>query len=235
MWPSSHCRSAARLATISLVNAQILLFDGFDPLDAIAPFEVLCAGSDALGGELTVELVAADGPRPVVSGNRGLTLTASATLDPEKPGFIVIPGAVGPIEGDPDEVDTIPVLLARFGETPAVGLLRRALANPEVIVACVCGGSLALAMACLLEGRHAATHHLGTDVLEATGARVVDARVVDDGDLVTSGAVTSGLDLALYLLQRSYGPKIALAVESMFGYERRGTVWTDTGRLAEAF
>src|SRR5947208_1676821 len=80
--------------------------------------------------------------------------------------------------------------------------------------------------AVLLEGRHAVTHHLGMDVLDATGVKVVDARVVDDGDLVTAGGVTSGLDLALHLLQRSYGPRAALAVESLFAYERRGTVWT---------
>lgn len=103
--------------------------------------------------------------------------------------------------------------------------MREALANPEITVATVCGGSLALAMAGLLEGRHAATHHLGMDVLEATGVNIVHARVVDDGDLVTSGSVTSGLDLALHLLDRSYGPRVAIAVESLFGYERRGTVW----------
>ncbi len=43
--------------------AQIVLFDGFDPLDVIAPYEVLVAGSDYLGGELGVELVSAEGPR----------------------------------------------------------------------------------------------------------------------------------------------------------------------------
>ena len=67
------------------------------------------------------------------------------------------------------------------------------------------------------------------DVLEATGVNIVHARVVDDGDLVTSGAVTSGLDLALHLLERSYGPRVAIAVESLFAYERRGTVWTNNG------
>ena len=108
---------------------------------------------------------------------------------------------------------TIPVLLARFGETAAVPLMRQAMDNPEITVATVCGGSLALAMAGLLDGRHANTHHLGVDVLEATGAILVNARVVDDGDLVTAGGVTSGLDLALHLLNRSYGPRVALAVE----------------------
>ncbi|HEY6649504.1 MAG TPA: DJ-1/PfpI family protein [Mycobacterium sp.] len=208
------------------MHAQIVLFDGFDPLDATAPFEVLAAGSDAAGGELVVELVSAEGPRAVVSGTRGLQLNATAQLDPAKPGYVIVPGASGPIDGDPDEVDTIPVLLARFGETEAVPLMRKAMDNPDITVATVCGGSLALAMAGLLEGRNAVTHHLGMVVLEAAGVNVIHARVVDDGDLVSSGGVTSGLDLALHLLDRAYGPRVALAVESLFAYERRGTVWT---------
>lgn len=219
----------------SVAHAQIVLFDGFDPLDVIAPYEVLVAGSDAVGGELDVELVSAEGARAVVSGSRGLALQATSQLDPARPGYIIVPGAVGPLEGDPDDgVTTIPVLLARFGETAAAPLMREAMDNPDVTVATVCGGSLALAMAGLLDGRHANTHHLGVDVLEATGAIPVRARVVDDGDLVTSGGVTSGLDLALYLLDRCYGPRIALAVEEMFAYERRGTVWTSSGRLPVA-
>ena len=208
------------------MHAQIVLFDGFDPLDAIAPFEVLAAGSQEVGGELDVEFVSAEGPRPVLSGTRGMVLNATAQLDPAKPGYVIVPGASGPIDGDPDEVDTIPVLLARFGETAAVPLIQKAMENPDITVATVCGGSLALAMAGLLEGRHAVTHHLGMDVLDATGVHVVHARVVDDGDLITAGGVTSGLDLALHLLQRSYGPRVALAVESLFAYERRGTVWS---------
>ena len=217
------------------MHAQIVLFDGFDPLDAVAPFEVLLAGSDALGGGLHVELVSGEGPRAVISGSGGLILQATAQLDPGKPGYVIVPGASGPVEGDPDQgVETIPVLLARFGETAALPLVRQAMADPEVTVATVCGGSLALAMAGLLDGRHANTHHLGVDVLEATGAIPVNARVVDDGDLVTAAGVTSGLDLALYLLDRSFGPRIALAVEQLFAYERRGTVWSNNGRLAKA-
>jgi transcriptional regulator GlxA family with amidase domain len=211
--------------------AQVVLFDGFDPLDVIAPFEVLAAGSDAVGGELIVELVAGEGPRSVVSGTRGLALTATAALESTKPGYLVVPGASGPVEGDPDHgAETIPVLLARFAATDTMRLIGQALANPEVTVAAVCGGSLALAMAGLIEGRNAVTHVLGMDVLEATGVNAVRSRVVDDGNLVTAGGVTSGLDLGLYLLERQYGPRVAQAVETLFEYERRGTVWTNTGR-----
>ena len=222
-WPLADGR---RSDDDSAMHAQLVLFDGFDPLDIIAPFEVLAAGSDAVGGDLVVELVSAEGPREVISGTRGLALRATTALDPDKPGYVIVPGASGPTEGDPDDgVETIPVLLARFGETGAVDLIRQALNNPDITVATVCGGALALAMAGLIEGRNAVTHHLGMDVLEATGVTAVHARVVDDGDLVTSGGVTSGLDLALHLLARSYGPRVALAVERLFDFERRGTVW----------
>ena len=215
--------------------AQIVLFDGFDPLDAIAPYEVLLAGGIAANGALNVEMVSAAGPREVISGSGGLTLHATATLDPDKADIIIVPGAAGPINEPDDgrEIDTIPILLARTMDTDLPSLMRKALANPKVIVTTVCGGSLALAMAGLLEDRHVVTHHMGMDGLSATGAIPIHARVVD-GDLITSGGVTSGLDLALYLLERQFGPRIAHAVEELFAYERRGTVWHHTGLTPSA-
>lgn len=214
-----------------LLLAQIVLFDGFDPLDVIAPFEVLSAGSDMIGGELEVQLVALETVGPVRSGTRGLELTATHLLRPDEPGFVIVPGASGPIVGDPDEIDTIPVLIGRLGTTTLPAAIQRTFAAPDTLVATVCGGSLALAMAGLLEGRTAVTHRLGIDVLEATGVHVVNARVVDDGNLVTAGGVTSGLDLGLYLLERHYGPQVAHAVEELFEYERRGTTWRATGTI----
>lgn len=220
-----------------MMHAQIVLFDGFDPLDVIAPYEVLWAGGVAAGGALTVELAAAEGPREVVGGSGGLVLRATATLDPDRADLIIVPGAAGPISQPEDgrEIDTIPIVLARTLETALPVLMRQALENPTVTVAAVCGGALALAMAGLLEGRHAVTHHLGMDLLGATGAIPIHARVVDDGDLVTAGGVTSGLDLGLYLLERQLGPRIARAVEELFEYERRGTTWHARGLEAVAW
>jgi transcriptional regulator GlxA family with amidase domain len=123
----------------------------------------------------------------------------------------------------------IPVLLGRTLTTELPTLMKAAMENPEVTTAAVCGGSLVLAMAGLLEGRHATTHHMGLDMLDATGAHAVHARVVDDGDLVTGAGVTSGLDLGLYLLEREVGPRIAHVVEELFAHERRGTVWRHRG------
>ncbi|MFV8320714.1 DJ-1/PfpI family protein [Mycobacterium sp. 23] len=213
------------------MHVQIVLYDGFDPLDVIGPLEVLAAGSEFVGGELAVSLVSAQGARNVTSGTLGLTLTATDALDPDRAGCVLVPGAAGPIAGDPDDgVETIPVLLARAAGTELSPLLATAFQNPEITVAAVCGGSVIMAMAGLIEGRHAVTHHLGLDLLDAAGVNAVAARVVDDDDLVTSGGVTSGLDLALHLLERWYGPRIAHAVEELFEYERRGIVWRNAGR-----
>jgi len=214
------------------MHVQIALFDGFDPLDAIGPCEVLWAAGLFAEGSVTVELASAEGPRPVVAGSGGLVLQATATLDPVVADVIVVPGAAGRIgdqEGDPDDGDTIPVLLARTLDTHLPRLIGNALDDPQVTVACVCGGSLILAMAGLIEGRPAVTHHLGMDLLDATGTRAVAARVVDDGDLITGGGVTSGLDVALHLVERFIGPQIAHAVEELFDFERRGVVWRESG------
>ncbi|PBC46499.1 glutamine amidotransferase [Rhodococcus sp. ACS1] len=211
------------------MHVQIALFDGFDPLDVIAPFEVLHAGGLFAAGAVTVALASVEGARDVPSGTGSLSLRATEVLDTSRADVILVPGASGRVEERTEGDDTIPKILGRTLETRLPDVLREACTDPELIVATVCGGSLVLAMAGLIEGRHAVTHHLGMDLLDATGVVVVDARVVDDGDLVTAAGVTSGLDLGLYLLERELGPRIAHAVEQMFAHERRGTVWRPRG------
>jgi len=211
--------------------AQIVLFDGFDPLDVIAPYEVLAAGGAIADGTLQVELVSAEGPRQVPSGMGLLSLVATARLAPQRADLVVVPGAAGSFpEGEDDlREDSIPMILAGTLDTPLPGLLKQALDRPGLTVATVCGGSMVLAMAGLINGRPATTHHLGLDALTATGAVAIDARVVDDGDLITASSVTSGLDLGLYLLERTLGPRVAHAAERLFGHERRGIVWRNAG------
>ena len=202
--------------------AQVILFEGFDLLDVIAPYEVLHAGGDASGGQLEVELVALEGAGAVKSGTGGVTLSAVGPIDLARADLLILPGASG-------KVADIPVVLAATAQTPLSSVMAEALRRPDVTVTTVCGGSLVLAMAGLLEGRCAVTHHQGLALLEATGSTVIKARVVDDGDLITAGGVTSGLDLGLYVLERFLGPRVALEVEQLFEYERRGTVWRHQG------
>ncbi|WP_203898651.1 DJ-1/PfpI family protein [Virgisporangium aliadipatigenens] len=199
--------------------AQIVLFDGFDPLDVIGPYEVLYSGG------IPVELVSAEGARRVPSGAGLLSLDAVGALDPSRARIVVVPGALGLMPGDDGPGDSVVGLLAGTLETPLPGLLAEAIARPDVTVATVCGGAVIPALAGLIKGRPAATHHLGLAALAAMGVQAVDARVVDDGDLVSSSSVTSGLDLALHLIEREVGPRTAHRVEELFRHERRGIVW----------
>ncbi|RCV51724.1 DJ-1/PfpI family protein [Marinitenerispora sediminis] len=216
--------------------AQFVLFDGFDPLDVIAPHEVFFAAGMATGGAVAAELVAAEGAREVPSGVPGVSLRAAGRLDPARADIVVLPGAAGALPSEEEVSDeerarTIPAILGRALETDLPALAKEALDRDDTLVATVCGGSMVLAMAGLIEGRPATTHHMGMDLLEATGAVPVAARVVDDGDLVTGSSVTSGLDLALYLVEREVGPQVAHAVETFFAHERRGTVWARRGTV----
>jgi transcriptional regulator GlxA family with amidase domain len=206
--------------------AQIVLFDGFDPLDVVAPYEVLATGGMFSGGALTAELVSAQGAREVPSGLDLLTLRATTALDPRRADLIVVPGAAGRISGEETE---IPAILARTLDTELPERLRAAVADPMVTVATVCGGSILLAMAGLINGRPATTHHMGMARLGRSGPVAIDARIVDDGDLISAAGVTSGLDLGLYLVERELGPDVALAVEKLIDHQRRGTVWRAVG------
>ncbi|MET3697779.1 DJ-1/PfpI family protein [Bacillus oleivorans] len=214
------------------MNIQIVLFDGFDLLDAIAPYEVFTAAAMYSDEAITVKLVSAEGKRMVSSGVNQLKLQASGNLELTCKGIILVPGASGSV--DYNGPDSVPVKLKQAAETELSNLLREAIKKPDILLSTVCGGSLILAMAGLLEGRHAVTHHMGMGLLGATNAIPVHARIVEDGNLVTSGGVTSGLDLALYLVERELGPRIAHAVEQLFEYERRGTVWKAVGNTPKA-
>ncbi|HWK27032.1 MAG TPA: DJ-1/PfpI family protein [Solirubrobacter sp.] len=73
----------------------------------------------------------------------------------------------------------------------------------------VCTGAMLLAAAGILKGRPAITHHTALDDLRAAGADVREgARVVDDGDVLTAAGVTSGIDLALHIVERQCGTAV---------------------------
>ncbi|GAA2079432.1 DJ-1/PfpI family protein [Streptomyces albiaxialis] len=215
---------------------QIALFDGFDPLDVIGPYEVLHAAGLFTDGGVRAELACAEGPREVPSGVPPVTLTATRPLDPARADVLVVPGAAGFLTERPGRPDTetIDGHLARALETGLPRLAAEAMAREDTLVATVCGGSLLLALAGLTKGRPCTGHGLTPDALREHGAVPVDARVVDDGDLVTGAGVTSGLDLALHLVDREIGPRVAHAVEALFAHERRGTVWSTRGKAPVA-
>ena len=198
------------------MRIDVLLFPGFDELDAIAPLEVF-HNAALRGAPFDVRYVAAPMTGEIVAAH-GSRLNCDAKLGSgPKPDVIVIPGGGwidGSAAGARAEVNR--------GEIPAtLAEMHRA----GVMIASVCTGAMLVAAAGILKGRAAITHHGAIADLEAAGAKIVRARVVDDGDVVSAGGVTSGLDLALWLVERFAAPEIALAVEQQMEYERRGTVW----------
>ena len=214
---------------VIFMHIQIVLFDGFDLLDAIAPYEVFTAAAMYTNENITVKLVSAEGERKVTSGVNHLQIQACFKLDLTHKGIILVQGASGSVHENGAE--SVPVRLQKATETNLSNLLTEAIKKPDILLSTVCGGSLILAMGGLLEGRHAVTHHMGMGLLSAANAIPIDARIVDDGNIVTGGGVTSGLDVALYLVERELGPRIAHAVEKLFEYERRGTVWKAEGNI----
>jgi putative intracellular protease/amidase len=209
------------------LTVQILLFDGFDLLDALGPYEVFQAAKMFLNGEMCVDLVSTGGARSVKSGLGGLEIATNGPPDLTAANILLVPGAAGSL--DSDDEGSVPALLAREANGPIIGVVRDAMERGDVTVAAVCGGSLILAMGGLVGSRPAVTHRLGMEALAATGATPIAARVVDDGRLVTAGGVTSGIDLALHLVEREVGPCVAHAIEALFEHERRGTVWRGVG------
>ncbi len=85
------------------------------------------------------------------------------------------------------------------------------------LLSSVCTGSLLLGAAGFLAGRRATTHPSAYDDL-AEYCTVVRERVVDEGDLITAGGVTSGLDLGLALVERIDGAETRETVAAQMDY-----------------
>jgi cyclohexyl-isocyanide hydratase len=92
----------------------------------------------------------------------------------------------------------------------------------------VCSGSLILGAAGLLKGRRAACHWAWRDMLSEFGAIPDSARVVRDGNVLTGGGVTAGVDFALTLISELRGADVAQCVQ--LGLEYAPAPPFDAGR-----
>jgi transcriptional regulator GlxA family with amidase domain len=196
------------------MRVEILVFDGFDDLDGLAPLRVL-RGAATIGAPFDVALVTLE-PATEVTTSSGLRVVPDGVLG-DTVDVLVVPGG-----GWATRAERGAWAEYRQGAIPdAIARLHRA----GTVVATVCTGGMLAARAGITDGRPATTHHMAIDELRASGAEIVHARVIDDGDLVSSGGVTSGIDLALWLIERFAGPELAARIEGNLEYERRGTVW----------
>jgi len=94
----------------------------------------------------------------------------------------------------------------------------RRLAGTARYVTSVCTGALVLGAAGLLKGKRAATHWAWRDLLAPFGAMVVSERVVRDGNVITGGGVTAGIDFALSVVAELAGAETAQAIQLQIEY-----------------
>jgi transcriptional regulator GlxA family with amidase domain len=92
------------------------------------------------------------------------------------------------------------------------------LADGARFVTSVCTGSLVLGAAGLLHGRRAACHWAWRDLLQPFGAIPDAARIVRDGNVMTGGGVTAGIDFALALVAELAGPEVAQSIQLAIEY-----------------
>jgi transcriptional regulator GlxA family with amidase domain len=184
------------------MRIDIAIFDGMDELDAVGPLEVLRrAGFD-------VHLVALD-PHRTVTCAYGLTITPDG-VPRDDAEVVVFPGGgwVARTEkGVRAEIE------GKRWEPLIADASRRG-----AVLASVCTGAMILASAGVLKGRRATTHHDAWEELGAAGATLVGERVVDDGDRITAGGVTSGIDLGLWLVERFASRGAANAIADALEY-----------------
>jgi len=192
------------------MRTEILIFDGIDELDAFGPYEVLAeAGFD-------VALVTHPATDRIVTA-RGAIVVPDRQLS-DRAELLVVPGGGWtrrPPNGAWAEVQrgVLPPLIA---QRHAAGAR----------IASVCTGAFLVAAAGLLGGRPAVTHSQDVNELEAMGVRVIrEARVVDDGDIVTAGGVTSGLDLALWIVGQERGREAAADIAAEIEHRRDERIW----------
>lgn len=197
------------------MNIQIVLFDGFDELDAIGPYEILKRANE-FGANFNVKMVTLN--LNSVTGFYGLTVEVNDFLSEENcPDILIVPGGGWNHKGEKGariEADKgiLPEFIARFYQQGA-------------IIAGVCTGGMLMAVSGITAGRKTTMHHLAKNEMESYGCEVLSDRIVDDHDIITARGVTSGIDLALWIIERFVSSEVAYSVEERLEYEKSGTVW----------
>jgi cyclohexyl-isocyanide hydratase len=173
------------------------LFPGVTQLDFTGPHQVF----SSLPGAQVI-LASVEGGAIETSGITFAGLRRLADI-PECD-LICVPGGMGVT----DNAIRDPEFLAQL----------RRLADGARYVTSVCTGALALGAAGLLRGKRAATHWAWRELLVPFGATPDPARVVRDGNVITGGGVTAGIDFALSVVAEIAGAETAQAIQLQIEY-----------------
>jgi len=175
-----------------------LLFDGITQLDFTGPAQVLCRILGAIVHTAAREVT------PIQTDSGFAILPSTNFADCPQADLLCVPGGFG-IRDVIQDVATLQ-------------FLRDQAAGAQYITS-VCTGSLALGAAGLLMGKHATSHWAYTGLLEKFGATHEKARVVKDGNVITAGGVTSGIDFALTVVAEIAGQQVAESIQLSLEYD----------------
>jgi cyclohexyl-isocyanide hydratase len=174
------------------------LFPGVTQLDFTGPHEVFSSLPGA-----SVILASAEGGAIEATG--GMTFAGLRRLaEIPECDVVCVPGGRGSTDN-------------AISDVVFLGELRRLAATAKFVTS-VCTGSLLLGAAGLLRGKRAATHWAWRDLLAPFGAIADPARVVRDGNVITGGGVTAGIDFALSVVAELAGPETAQAIQLQIEY-----------------
>jgi putative intracellular protease/amidase len=174
-----------------------ILYPRLTQLDFTGPYEVLARMPGA-------ETVIASKEGGTLVSEMGLAFTNLARLaDIDRADMIMIPGGPGQTEAMQD-----PAFMAEV----------KRLGQSAEYVTSVCTGSLILAAAGLITGKRAGSHWAYRELLSMFGAIPDDARVVRDGNAITGGGVTAGIDIALNIVADLRGPAVAKMIQLALEY-----------------
>lgn len=179
-------------------NIGFVIFPNLTQLDFTGPLQVL---SRMPNSQTHIVAKSLD---PVPS-DCGLSLVPTVSFaDCPQLDLICVPGGFGVVQAMTDRA--------------TVDFVRRQ-ADGARYVTSVCTGAFVLGMAGLLRGRRATTHWAYTDLLPRTGAIFEKGRVVWDGNVVTAGGVTSGIDFALQIVAALAGEDVAQTIQLSIEYD----------------
>lgn len=174
-----------------------LVFPQVQQLDLTGPHDVLASLPGAM-----VRLIWKT--REPVTSSSGLLLTPTTTYDDCPPlDVICVPGGSGVTD--------------LLQDIQTVEFVRRQAAGARYVTS-VCTGALLLGAAGLLRGRRATTHWAFQSLLEPLGAIPTRDRVVRDGNLITGGGVTAGIDFGLVVAAELAGVEEAQAIQLELEY-----------------
>lgn len=185
-------------------SIAFVLFDGAEELDFVGPWEVFTMAGAVLPGECTAFTVSEHGGE--IRCAKGLRVLADYSFKTcPAANVVIVPGG----RGTRTEV-----------ENPAmIAFLKQAASAPGTVMTSVCTGAFLLERAGFLNGKRATTHWASMDRLRAPGTiDVVEQRWVDEGDVVTASGVSAGIDMALHLAGRLWGPANARLVQKAMEY-----------------